>query len=509
MNLRFKKSGYTLVLFLLRSAIGWHLLYEGLIKLISPGWSAKGFLMNAQWVFGGVFRSLASDETLLPIIDQLNIWGLILIGSGLILGLFSSLAALMGIVLLSLYYIAYPPFAGVVQMPGVGGIFMIVNLVLIEMIVLVLLLFNRDHEKYGFDAIVAKHRKKRSPAVGAVTADKGESGRIRRRDLLKALATVPLAGAFYYSFARFQGWKSYEADNLGVNAISGATGSSIEIKSLAALEAKVPKAKIKDLEISRMIMGGNLIGGWAHARDLLYVNQLVKAYHTEEKVFRTLHMAEECGMNAIITNPVLSPLLLKYWKHGGRIKFISDGGWDVMDGVKQSVEMGASAVYIQGGAADHLVQKGDIDTIARALEYIKKNNLPAGIGAHELSTIKACVDYGLEPDFWMKTLHKTNYWSARIDNERKITTDPGYADNMYCFNPQETISYMNTLQQPWIAFKILAAGAIQPEDAFRWAFEQGADFICVGMYDFQMVDNVNLVCRVLKEDIKRGRPWRA
>ena len=37
----------------------------------------------------------------------------------------------------------------------------------------------------------------------------------------------------------------------------------------------LPKGKIGDLEISRMICGGNLIGGWAHARDLLYVSNLL------------------------------------------------------------------------------------------------------------------------------------------------------------------------------------------------------------------------------------------
>jgi hypothetical protein len=30
-----------------------------------------------------------------------------------------------------------------------------------------------------------------------------------------------------------------------------------------------------------MVLGGNLIGGWAHARDLIYVDKLVKAYHTD------------------------------------------------------------------------------------------------------------------------------------------------------------------------------------------------------------------------------------
>jgi hypothetical protein len=108
------------------------------------------------------------------------------------------------------------------------------------------------------------------------------------------------------------------------------------------------------------------------------------------------------------------------------------------------------------------------------------------------------VDAGFEPDFWMKTLHHHNYWSAKHEQ---------WHDNMYCFQPDETISYMKALPQPWIAFKVMAAGAIHPKEAFQYAFEHGADFICAGMYDFQMVEDVNIAIDVLGQDIKRDRAW--
>jgi len=68
---------------------------------------------------------------------------------------------------------------------------------------------------------------------------------------------------------------------------------------------------------------------------------------------------------------------------------------------------------------------------------------------------------------------------------------------------------MEKLEQPWIAFKILAAGALKPQDAFPYTYKSGADFACVGMYDFQVVENVNLVNTVLDGKIERTRPWRA
>ena len=138
---------------------------------------------------------------------------------------------------------------------------------------------------------------------------------------------------------------------------------------------------------------------------------------------------------------------------------------------------------------------------------IRSNGKPAGIGAHRIETIQACVKQGIKPDFWVKTLHEQNYWSAQVDTERKETSDPGFKENIFCFKPQETIDFMNKLEEPWIAFKVLAAGAIQPKDGFQFAFNGGADFICVGMYDFQLVDDTNIALEVL-EKVQRKRRWR-
>jgi hypothetical protein len=67
---------------------------------------------------------------------------------------------------------------------------------------------------------------------------------------------------------------------------------------------------------------------------------------------------------------------------------------------------------------------------------------------------------------------------------------------------------MSNLDEPWIAFKTLAAGAIRPEQGFKYAFDGGADFICVGMYDFQIVEDVNIALDVLA-NVNRTRDWKA
>lgn len=287
------------------------------------------------------------------------------------------------------------------------------------------------------------------------------------------------------------------------DAVTTATIKTFQFPSLKDLKGRVPHTRLGKLELSRLILGGNHIGGWAHARDLIYVDALVKQYHHKWKVFETFSLAERCGINAFLTNPVLCGIIKEYWDSGlGKIQFISDcGGRDIMTGVKTSIDAGAAACYVHGGMADAMAARKQFDQIAKALDLIRASGLPAGIGAHKLATVQGCVEAGLKPDFWMKTLHHHRYWSARDGRDE--------CDNLWCDKPDETIAFMRDRPEPWIAFKILAAGAIRPADAFRYALKNGADFLCVGMYDFQLVEDTNIFLEALSENQQRERPWRA
>lgn len=504
---------------LLRIVIGWHFLFEGISKAFTPAWSSADFLLLSNWIFAGFFHWIAGNHAVLAVVDFMVTWGLIAMGLTLILGLFDRISAIAGILLIAMFWLANPPLTRLDFGVPHEGNYLIVDKNLVEMVALFVLFLFPTGRYLGLGVFLKKNRKviptelaseEHAHIIEPVQEKKG----MDRRTVIRGLSALPFLGVFGYAAYRQKKWESYEEKNL-VDSVTGASARVFNNASLKELKGRIPMAKIKDKPFSRVILGGNLLSGWAHSRDLIYVSQLVKAYHQKEKIFATLLLAEDCGINTLLTNPILCSLIDEYWKRGiGKIQFISDCAGllyddkgaspmpfnQYLDKVKKAIDTGAVACYIQGETADYYMGKGQPEIIEKVLDLISSNGLLTGIGAHRVETVKACVETGFKPDFWMKTLHHHNYWSAK---------SPEWHDNIFCYSPQETIAYMNTLPQPFIAFKTMAAGAIHPRDGFRFAFENGADFVCAGMYDFQMVEDVNIACDILRSEIKRERPWYA
>ena len=280
-------------------------------------------------------------------------------------------------------------------------------------------------------------------------------------------------------------------------------------------KATMPNGQIGKVKISRLICGGNLITGYAHSRDLIYVSNLLKAYFTEAKIMETWARCEEHGINTMIFHPsdrVALDIYHKYRAQGGKIQFLAQldpPKNDLATLINQSVDAGAVGALLVGNYGDAWTRDGDLDRIAKFVELVKAQGLIGGVAGHELRTPMAVEKAGIEPDFYMKTFHSNNYWSSRKPDQLKEVIDNYGIDNYWCLDPEGTARFFSELDRPWLAYKVLAAGAIQPRAGFTHAFANGADFCVVGMFDFQVPENVAIANQVLIETQNRERAWMA
>lgn len=323
------------------------------------------------------------------------------------------------------------------------------------------------------------------------------SNELDRRDFLKKSLAGSATGALALSFE--------ERALLAQSSVGANNHSPLPAQDSrsSGSSRRMPMGKIKDVRISRIFAGGNLISGFAHSRDLIYVSGLLKSYFTDEKVMETLELCEEMGINTAILrlDDHCKRILNRYWEErGGKIQWIAQVKIqpDDLSAIQDAVDHGAVGVYVHGGNCDSYVEKGQVDLLGKAVDLIKKNKVIAGLAAHQIEVPIACEKAGLDPDFYMKTLHSHGYWSAEGRSEH---------DNIWSRTPEKTIEFMRTVKKPWIAYKVMAAGAIPPSRAFKYAYEGGADFICAGMFDFQVREDAIIAKKVLAGQLNRQRPW--
>lgn len=279
----------------------------------------------------------------------------------------------------------------------------------------------------------------------------------------------------------------------------------------------LPKGKIGKLEVSRLILGGNLLTHYTHSRDLKYVYNLAAHYNTDEKIMETLAIAEANGINTVSMHNPPHPIsvLRRYRKErGGKIQWIICPTAPVEPGlaqyrqqVQELIKDGCEAIYLWGVHADGLVAQDKMDLVAKAVELPKEYGVPSGVGAHALDVVKACEAHGVPADFYIKTFHHHSYPTG--PKPEQITGPYNEFPGYWCANPKETIEVMKTVQKPWIAFKTMAAGAIPPKQAFRYAYSSGADFVLAGMFDFEIAEDAQLAKETLSGIRERPRPWLA
>ena len=154
----------------LRTLIGWHFLYEGYFKLMTPGWgpdgqplsawSSAGYLRGATGPFASVFHAVGASPWVATV-DTIVAVSLAAVGLGLMLGLFTQLACAAGMAWLAMFYVSAMPFDGLPG-PRLEGAYLIVNKNLIELAALAVVFAFKTGRIAGLDRLRTSSRSHQS-----------------------------------------------------------------------------------------------------------------------------------------------------------------------------------------------------------------------------------------------------------------------------------------------------------------------------------------------------------
>jgi len=258
----------------------------------------------------------------------------------------------------------------------------------------------------------------------------------------------------------------------------------------------IPTIAIGDLNVSRLIIGGNPFSGTSHQsaeRDAEMLD-----YYSVERIKQTLFECQQAGIDTCIlrVDAHIWRMLREFRNDGGRLQWLAQlGGLHPTEegNINRSVANGAAAHFLHGGIVEQYYREGDFDRIARLLDHIHSHGIPAGVAAHAPEVHLAIHERGLPVDFHVVCF----YNCGSVHQGKGEHFDPA--------DPAKAVDAIQRIDKPCIAYKIMAGGRRDPREAFGYTFDhiKPTDAVCVGMYtgdNANMVaENVRLVEEILRQ----------
>lgn len=253
----------------------------------------------------------------------------------------------------------------------------------------------------------------------------------------------------------------------------------------------LPTIRIGNHDVSRLIVGGNPFSGNSHQSGEL--SREMRDYYTNEKIKETLRECERCGINTIQArgdNHIMR-MLNEYWNEGGKLQWIAQTASErasIPANIGQIASIGAIACYHHGSKTDSLYKAGKIDTVKDVLAVMKDKGMPAGLGTHDPEVIRYAQDNNFGADFYMLA-----FYNLSKRNEEYLPEDRA-----------EACQIIQEVDKPFLAFKIMAAGRNEPNEAFEYTYEniKPTDAVVVGVFTKhhpnQVQEDVELARKFMK-----------
>jgi hypothetical protein len=236
----------------------------------------------------------------------------------------------------------------------------------------------------------------------------------------------------------------------------------------------LPKIRLGNVEVSRLILGTNPFFGYAHQPGDL--GQKMSAYFTDDKIMEVLDQAAELGVTAVAGPPMPRWITLfnRYLDRGGKLRiWIAQPHGSpkkMKEEITTAAKGGAKAAFVQGHRVEEQFEQGKMDVLRGWMEHIKSLGMAAGMASHRPDIHPESEKLNMPTDFYFQCFFRVDKHPECYDLECR---------DKAC----ETIRSIT--KKPVIAYKILGAARLQPEEAFTFAFRHLAakDGVCVGIYN--------------------------
>ncbi len=241
----------------------------------------------------------------------------------------------------------------------------------------------------------------------------------------------------------------------------------------------LPRIHLGTLPVSRLIAGSNPISGFSHAGEER-TRQMLE-YFTVERIKAHLKECEAHGITALVARAdrFLVRVLAEYWREGGRIRWIAQTAPEMRDpfaNIEQAKQAGASAIFVHGGDVDQLFAQGKSEEVRARVQRIRALGLPAGMAAHDPCNLLEAQEKEIPVDFYLVCMYNLTGYRGRASVEPKEEFD--------LKDRATALAVLRELERPCIAYKVLGAGRLSPEEGLadvRQALRPD-DGVLIGMF---------------------------
>jgi hypothetical protein len=277
-----------------------------------------------------------------------------------------------------------------------------------------------------------------------------------------------------------------------VVAIAAASRSAISNTPAPGSTVETPEAlptvRLGPHKVTRLIAGGNPIGGFGHSVPNMSRHML--DYFTLERIIEFLEKCEREGINTWQFDHMEKPnaALRTVRERGSKLNFICLHAERPKDAPIKTViaDMNPIAIVHHGGVTDSLFRSGKAGQVRDFIRKVHDHGVLAGISSHSPDNIKRMADEDWGNDLFMTCFY---YVSRPREEQQKLLGKVVVDEPFFESDPDEMTNVIRQVKKPCLAFKILAAGRKcsnqeSVEKAFRFAFEhiKPSDAVIVGMY---------------------------